>query len=124
MSIRKKLYNPIFEEIVFKYADPNDLVKEGKASIITDDSEDYVFIQDLLDRFKISRHDLLKTLKMLEIEPAGLKHKVKNGRRANGPPRIVYHASVIDTIYNSVSVSDIKEKAFKILGDEWSLKKK
>lgn len=120
-------FNAEFSNIVIEQFDRQLLEREELEDVLDKgyERDSYVTLDDLQEKFSMSRNSIANLLKKIEIKPFGKLKNMKDGKRTRGVAKIVFSTDVIDEIdeylrnsedeSNSMSIDDIKRMAMNQL---------
>lgn len=82
---------------------------------------EYCTFEDLQNIFNISRFQIAKYLKKINVSPFGELRNMENGRYTRGVGRVVFNASIIsqlkELVSNSVDTKTVKDEAMALLNE-------
>lgn len=85
-------------------------------SVAMEPSE-YITLDGIQDIFEISRYQLNRYLKQLNIKPIGEAQNIIDGKRLRGVGKFCFNVKSVDMIYNLISqqvdIEKIKRQAFE-----------
>lgn len=84
----------------------------------------YCTMDDLQERFFVSRYQLSRYLRLLNIEPFGELRNLREGKRIRGVGKQCFDIAVINDIeqllFNTIDIEDVKNEAYEIVASQAS----